>query len=61
MSYHRDTSVPPSTEDLLLAGFEQWQIDLMRKLQPELQWMAYEEFFRRLMQGDDPDGLFSIL
>jgi hypothetical protein len=57
MSYHRENSAP-TTEELLLLGFEEWQIKLLRALRVELQWEAHDEFVRRLMTNNDTDNYY---
>jgi hypothetical protein len=42
----------PSEEELYLLGFEKWQVSIMKKLPPDLQWEAHDEFIRRLMSND---------
>lgn len=56
-SYNRKNSAP-TTEELLLLGFEDWQIKLMRNLRIELQWEAHDEFIRRLMSSENTDNFY---
>lgn len=57
MTYDRENSAP-TTEELILLGFEQWQIAMMRKLPIDLQWVAHDEFIRRLMSDEDIDNFY---
>lgn len=51
----RDNSAP-TYEELVYLGFEPWQIKLIQKLPPDVQWVVHDEFIRRLMNGDDVDN-----
>ena len=57
MTYDRENSAP-TTEELILLGFEQWKIAMMRKLPIDLQWVAHDEFIRRLMSNEDIDNFY---
>ena len=56
MSSIRESSAP-TDEELKYLGVEQWQIHLIRRLPIELQWVAHDEFIRRLMSNSDVDHL----
>jgi hypothetical protein len=45
----------PTDEELRYLGFEEWQITLTRRLSPEMQWVAHDEFVRMLMVNGDTD------
>jgi hypothetical protein len=47
----------PTDEELNYLGVEPWQIHLIRRLPIGLQWVAHDEFIRRLMSNGDVDHL----
>jgi hypothetical protein len=55
MSSIRETSVP-TDDELIYLGFEEWQVALVRKLSPDMQWVAHDEYIRRLMLDGDVDN-----
>jgi len=57
MSETRDTSVPPTPNELLMLGFEPWQVSECARLPAALQWEAHDLFIRRLMSNDDVEDL----
>lgn len=56
--YKNRDSRAPTDKELNELGLEQWQINEIRNLSIELQWFAYDEFFRRLMSDEDLDGIW---
>jgi hypothetical protein len=58
MSQDNRRKSAPTDEDLTVIGFEEWQITLIRQLAPHLQWVAYDEFVRRLMSNQSTDSFY---
>jgi len=51
-------SKAPTVEELSLLGFEQWQIAIIKQYPPSAQWVAHDEFIRRIMSDEDTNDGF---